>query len=239
MGVWGSWTRPAGPHPVRRALGLGKRPPAGRSSGVVRHRALDRVAVLPSRKCAASLALGTSLSSSSHHVFDDQTRTLASHAHQSVAGGSEAIGIARFPRPAGRWLAGSQTAWINGGSVESPLWVSLRRRSPVPKRTFRWGDHQARKRTLGLAEMSHERPPPAHRSREKPAQVLACFAQVLTCHHKAVATPEGLQPPTSALGKPCSMQLSYGAVAVVPSGSRRSGKDAAPDLSTRQESPSD
>lgn len=28
---------------------------------------------------------------------------------------------------------------------------------------------------------------------------------------KTMATPGGLQPPTSALGKPCSMQLSYGA----------------------------
>jgi hypothetical protein len=26
-----------------------------------------------------------------------------------------------------------------------------------------------------------------------------------------VATPEGLEPPTSALGKPCSIRLSYGA----------------------------
>ena len=27
---------------------------------------------------------------------------------------------------------------------------------------------------------------------------------------QAVATPEGLEPPTSALGKPCSIRLSYG-----------------------------
>ena len=26
-----------------------------------------------------------------------------------------------------------------------------------------------------------------------------------------MATPEGLEPPTSALGKPCSIRLSYGA----------------------------
>ena len=35
------------------------------------------------------------------------------------------------------------------------------------------------------------------------------------------------------------MQLSYGATWTVPSGSRRRGKDARPDLSTRQETPSD
>ena len=39
-----------------------------------------------------------------------------------------------------------------------------------------------------------------------------------------VATPEGLQPPTSALGKPCSMQLSYGATRRRPSGLGRFGK---------------
>ena len=39
--------------------------------------------------------------------------------------------------------------------------------------------------------------------------------------HKAMATPGGLQPPTSALGKPCSMQLSYGATASLPKGGCR------------------
>ncbi len=45
----------------------------------------------------------------------------------------------------------------------------------------------------------------------QPAQLLACSEQVLTCPENNMATPGGLQPPTSALGKPCSMQLSYGA----------------------------
>ncbi len=35
---------------------------------------------------------------------------------------------------------------------------------------------------------------------------------------KILATPEGLEPPTSALGKPCSIRLSYGATRAVPSG---------------------
>ena len=35
-----------------------------------------------------------------------------------------------------------------------------------------------------------------------------------------MATPEGLEPPTSALGKPCSIRLSYGATRAVPSGLR-------------------
>jgi hypothetical protein len=42
-------------------------------------------------------------------------------------------------------------------------------------------------------------------------QSLVCIEQVLSGLDKPLATPAGLQPATSALGKPCSMRLSYGA----------------------------
>lgn len=41
-----------------------------------------------------------------------------------------------------------------------------------------------------------------------------------------MATPEGLEPPTSALGKPCSIRLSYGATRALTSGSRPQAEDA-------------
>ena len=43
------------------------------------------------------------------------------------------------------------------------------------------------------------------------APLLAGFEPVLSGLNKNMATPGGLQPPTSAFGKPCSMRLSYGA----------------------------
>ena len=46
------------------------------------------------------------------------------------------------------------------------------------------------------------------------------FEPKLSGQH-SMATPGGLQPPTSALGKPCSMQLSYGATASLPKGGCR------------------
>lgn len=46
-----------------------------------------------------------------------------------------------------------------------------------------------------------------------PPTGLTGFVPVLTGFDTGVATPAGLQPATSALGKPCSMQLSYGAIA--------------------------
>ena len=51
--------------------------------------------------------------------------------------------------------------------------------------------------------------------------------------NREVAIPEGLEPPTSALGKPCSIRLSYGTVAAFlaaqglgrKAGKRRTGRD--------------
>lgn len=59
-------------------------------------------------------------------------------------------------------------------------------------------------------------------------QVLTGIEQVLTGNDKGMATLEGLQPPTSALGKPCSMQLSYRATGVGPSESAAKGEGIGP-----------
>ena len=69
--------------------------------------------------------------------------------------------------------------------------------------------------------------------------LLTGFEAVLSGLDKRMATPAGLQPATSALGKPCSMQLSYGATGMVPSGSWGRGKGGHAEFSTRQENPSD
>jgi hypothetical protein len=43
-----------------------------------------------------------------------------------------------------------------------------------------------------------------------------------------MATPEGLEPPTSALGKPCSIRLSYGVTDADLAARRARGKRLAP-----------
>ena len=41
---------------------------------------------------------------------------------------------------------------------------------------------------------------------------------------RGVATPEGLEPPTSALGKPCYIRLSYGVTQADLAGDGAAGK---------------
>lgn len=76
----------------------------------------------------------------------------------------EVVGVREIAStPLGPWADGQGRHFFGGVAAVGPLnsgqcpqWVGLRRRFPINKRTIRRGAHPARKRTLGLAEMSQK-----------------------------------------------------------------------------------